>query len=231
MHPDAFVIVPVYNEATVLEGVLASLTRNFQNVICVDDGSTDESAKIIRKSGATLLQHKHNRGQGAAFRTGFEYALRQKNARYLITFDADGQHKVDDALAMLRHARKNKLSAVLGSRFLGAAPGMTFARRLVLRAAIRFTHIFTTLPLTDTHNGLRVFSRNFAKKFTFKFNGMAYASEMELAIATQNVAYEEYPVTILYTEYSKSKGQSSFNGFSIVWDLLSQKFRDRYIEG
>lgn len=231
MNRDTYVIVPVYNEEPVVRSVVAELCRHFANVVCVDDGSTDNSVRELRRTNAKILRHDHNQGQGAAFRTGFKYVLGKKSAKYVITFDADGQHSVEDALAMLRHLKKNRLDAVLGSRFLGAAPGMTMMRRIVLKLAIRFTHAFTTLPLTDTHNGLRVFSRGFAEKFMFKFNGMAYASEMELAIAKHKVPYEEHPVTILYTDYSKSKGQSSLNGFSIVWDLMAQRFKDRYSEG
>jgi glycosyltransferase involved in cell wall biosynthesis len=231
MHKDTYVIVPVYNEELVVGSVVSELCQHFANVICIDDGSSDHSVRELRKTNAKVLRHKENKGQGAAFRTGFRYALGKKDAKYLITFDADGQHRVEDALAMLRHLKRNKLEVVLGSRFLGAAPGMTIVRRIVLKTAIRFTHLFTTLPLTDTHNGLRVFGRSFAEKLTFKLNGMAYASEMELAIAKQKVPYQEYPVTILYTDYSKSKGQSSFNGFSIVWDLMTERFKDRYSEG
>jgi polyprenyl-phospho-N-acetylgalactosaminyl synthase len=231
MHADTYVIVPVYNEAPVLDEVLSGLTKRFKHIICIDDGSTDGSSEIIKESGATLLQHRRNKGQGAAFRTGFKYALGQTNARYLITFDADGQHQVEDAEAMLTHIKKHKLSVVLGSRFLGAAPGMGIVKRLTLRLAIRFTHLFTNLPLTDTHNGLRIFRRDFAEKLTFKLNGMAYASEMELAVAQLKVAYEEFPVTIIYSDYAKSKGQSVFNSFAIVWELMTQKLRDHYSEG
>src|SRR5437660_453867 len=103
--PDVWLIVPVYNEGQVIGEVVRNARKAFDNIVCVDDGSRDNSADEIRSAGAHLVQHPVNLGQGAAIQTGTEYARRQPGAKYFVTFDADGQHQVEDVVAMLERLR------------------------------------------------------------------------------------------------------------------------------
>lgn len=103
---DAWLVIPTYNEASIIGAVVAEARERFAHVLCVDDGSTDGSAERARLAGAVVVRHPVNLGQGAALQTGFEYVLGQTDARYLVTFDADGQHDVLDAEAMVRLARE-----------------------------------------------------------------------------------------------------------------------------
>ena len=112
----ACVVVPVFNEAAVLGDVLQRLRQHFEHVICVDDGSSDDSRDIALASGATVLRHSVNLGQGAALQTGFDYVLRHTDFGHVVTFDADGQHDPADAAAMLDEARQREVDVVLGSR-------------------------------------------------------------------------------------------------------------------
>ncbi len=220
MNKSAWVIIPVYNEAEVIGSVVDGLKKQFKNIVCVDDGSSDGSADLILKNGAELVVHTRNQGQGAALRTGVQYAL-QKGAQYFITFDADGQHRVEDAVKMLKYLKKNDVDIVLGSRFLGAqAEGLPVTKRVVLKAAIVFSNVTTGLKLTDTHNGLRVFNRNVASKLKLTCSGMAHASEIIYRVAENKFIYAELPVTIKYSRYSKAKGQSIFNAFNIVKEIV-----------
>lgn len=224
MNKDAYVIIPVYNEETVIDEVLTGIKRQFSNIICVNDGSSDESLKVIQKHGVKVVSHKINLGQGAALKTGIDYVLQETDAKYLITFDADGQHDVNDAGRMLATIRKDSnLDIVLGSRFLGLAQGMSLARRVLLKAAIKFTNITTGIKLTDTHVGLRVFNRRFAKNLNLRCKGMAHASEFVYKIADKDFKYKEIPVTITYSDYSKAKGQSNLNALSILKELYFTK--------
>src|SRR4029079_3346769 len=127
---------------------------------------------------------------------------------YVVTFDADGQHRVADAVDMVDLARATGTDVVLGSRFLhrNADPSMPALRRQVLRAALLFTRLTTGLPLTDTHNGLRVLSRPAACVITLTLHGMARASEMLAIIAREKISYVEAPISVDYTEYSTAKG-------------------------
>jgi glycosyltransferase involved in cell wall biosynthesis len=179
MHEDTYVIVPVYNEATVITEVLDKLFMYFDHVVCVDDGSQDGSAQAIMNTKATLIRHTSNKGQGAALETGIQYALRQHGAKYFVTFDADDQHDAADAVTLVERLKtRPRVDIGLGSRFLGFARGIGSVRKLLLRAAVRFTNVTTGVKLTDTHNGLRAFNRRFARNLHFTFRGMAHASEL-----------------------------------------------------
>jgi glycosyltransferase involved in cell wall biosynthesis len=191
----------------------------------VDDGSHDDSAAAARLAGATVVRHPANLGQGAALETGIRHALTSTDAAYVVTFDADGQHRADDAAAMVALARERDLQVVLGSRFLGATDGMSTARRLLLGAAVRFTRATTGLRVTDTHNGLRVLHRDAAAQVRLRLHGMSHASEILAVVARHGFRYAEHPVTITYTDYSRAKGQRGYNAFNIVFDLLVDRLR------
>lgn len=225
MQRDTYVIVPVYNEEQVIREVISKLQAHFAHIICVDDGSSDSSVAEIAKTRATLVRHSHNKGQGAALRTGIQYALSKKGAKYFVTFDADGQHRVDDALKMLKFLKKGQADIVLGSRFVGSAEDIPFVKYMVLKAAIVFSNVTTGLKLTDTHNGLRAFNRGVAAKLKLTCSGMAHASEIIYRVAENQFKYAELPVTITYSEYSKSKGQSVLNSFRILKELVAYRLQ------
>lgn len=225
MNKDTCIIIPVYNEAGVIEEVISGLKQHFSNILCVDDGSSDESARLVAKSGVELIVHQNNQGQGAALRTGIRQALKNPRAKYFITFDADGQHRPEDALKMLKHLKKTNRDIVLGSRFLGQAEDIPRLKRMVLKAAIVFSNVTTGLKLTDTHNGLRVFNREVASKLRLTCSGMAHASEIIYRVAENKFNYAEVPVTITYSSYSKAKGQSVLNSFNILKELVAYRLQ------
>lgn len=219
-HPDTWVVIPLFNEAAVIGDVVQGVRAEFANVVCVDDGSTDGSGDIARAAGAKVVRHPVNLGQGAALQTGIEYALSRPGTRFLVTFDADGQHQVADALAMLDRARREDLAAVFGSRFLADRVEAGFVRRLVLRLAVWFTRQSTGMRLTDAHNGLRVVRADAARRIRLRQDGMAHASEIVLHIGRTGLPWAEHPVHVLYTDYSRGKGQSSLNSINILVDLV-----------
>ncbi|MEO6713325.1 MAG: glycosyltransferase family 2 protein [Mycobacteriales bacterium] len=215
-----WLIIPVYNEATVLAEVLQHVLSTFDGVICVDDGSSDASVAVIRGTAAHLVSHPVNLGQGAAIQTGIEYALRQPGARYFVTFDSDGQHRVEDALSMLELLAKDEVDIVFGSRFLDDRTKLPALKRAVLKLAVRYENATSGIRLSDAHNGLRAFNRKVAAALALKQSGMGHASEIVGKVSAGGFRYAEVPVEILYTQYSRSKGQSVLNSVNIVFDLL-----------
>lgn len=213
-----WVVVPVYNEETVIAEVVADIRTRFPNVVCVDDGSRDDSAERIASSGAHLVRHPINLGQGASLQTGIDYALR-RGAERVVTFDADGQHDIDDAARMAEIVRSGESDVALGSRFLESTEPIPLLKRIVLRSVAALSPSSRKLKLTDAHNGLRVLSRPVVEQMRISMNGMAHASEIVAALAASSWRIREVPVTIHYTEYSRSKGQSLFNGVNILFDL------------
>ena len=222
VNADTAIIIPVYNEGRVIRKVIQSAAEEYKYVVCVNDGSRDNSFQEIRATEAYCVDHPINMGQGAALQTGIEYA-RTLPVDYFCTFDADGQHSLEDVAAMVKEIKESKCDVVLGSRFLGKTVNMPRVKKVTLKLAIWFTNASTGLRLTDTHNGLRVFNRKVAEEIRITMPDMAHASEILEIIAEKKYAYREIPVTIEYTEYSISKGQTLINAVNIGFDMLLRK--------
>ena len=222
---DVWLVVPLYNEATVIADVVRKAKQAFPKVVCVDDGSTDDSAALAEAAGARVVRHPVNLGQGAALQTGFEYVLGDPDMRYVVTFDADGQHQLEDVLVMVERIRQGDVDLVFGSRFLDERTQPSALKRLVLRLAVVYTNLTTKTTLTDAHNGLRVMSRAVVQRVDITQNRMAHASELvgqigSMRIDGRAVTYAEEPVHILYSDYSRSKGQSLWNAVNILAELM-----------
>jgi glycosyltransferase involved in cell wall biosynthesis len=216
MH--SWVVIPAYNEASRLSQVLAGLPGIGLKVVVVDDGSVDETANVAATHGAFVLRHLINRGQGAALRTGIQFAI-SKGAVEIITFDADGQHQTEDIQALTGALRTPDIDLVLGSRFLGSAPGIPLHRWVILKLAIMFTRLTTGLHLTDVHNGLRAMTVDAARKLEFTEDGMAHASQILSMAAKQKLRIKEVPCSIVYSSQSLEKGQRSSAAFRILGRL------------
>jgi glycosyltransferase involved in cell wall biosynthesis len=219
VNGDVWVVIPVFNEAQVLQSVVESALTVFPNVVCVDDGSRDGSVEAVLRTRAHLVRHPVNLGQGAALQTGLSYARAQPGAEYFVTFDADGQHRLEDAQKMLDVARSPEVDLVLGTRFAEHAATVPLAKRLILRTAVLLSPAGRKLKLTDAHNGLRVLTRPVVEDLQITMNGMAHASEIVSYLGRSSWRVREVPVSIRYTDYSRSKGQSLLNGVNILFDL------------
>jgi len=221
-YPDVWIVVPAFNEAGVIDEVVADLRSVFDHVVCVDDGSVDGTGEIALPAGAHLLRHPINLGQGAAIQTGIEYARKQPGAKVFATFDADGQHRIKDVAAMIDRLAAGDVDVVIGTRFarVPASPASRppLLKRIVLRTAARFSPRGRRLGLTDTNNGLRVFNKKVADGLDITMSGMSHANEFVMLIAENDWRVVEEPIEVLYTEYSKSKGQPLLNGVNIIFD-------------
>jgi glycosyltransferase involved in cell wall biosynthesis len=217
---DVAIVIPVFNEAGMIAEVVAEVKESFSNVICVDDGSIDNSGQIAKEAGAKSYFHPMNLGQGAALQTGIEAALSMPEIKFLVTFDADGQHSVSDAVAMVERLREGDVEVVFGSRFLDERTEVGTLKKLVLKVAVFYTNALSGVKLTDAHNGLRAFTRNVAESIELTHNGMAHATEIVNQISRGRFNYTEMPVHIVYTDYSKAKGQSLWNSVNILFDLI-----------
>ncbi len=215
-----WLVVPLYNEAQVVGDVIRQALEVFPNIVCVDDGSSDDSAAQAEAAGAIVVRHPINLGQGAALRTGLDYALQDAGAQYFVTFDSDGQHRLEDALAMVQRLDSEPLDIVVGSRFLDGRTKPGLLKKIVLRLAVLFEGLTTGVKLTDAHNGLRALNRHAASTVRIQQNRMAHASEIVAEIGRNKLRYAEQPVHVIYTDYSRSKGQSIWNSVNILNDLF-----------
>ena len=214
-----FVVLPAFNEGGSIASVVSEVRGLYPNVVVVDDGSQDDTARKALTVGAVVLRHPINRGQGAALQTGITYSL-EADADYVVTFDSDGQHLPEDLARLLAPLLAGEAEIALGSRFIGRAEGIPWQRRLLLRAAVLFTRIASGTPVTDAHNGLRAFTRHAASQLNLQMDRMAHASEILDQIRHMRLPFVEVPVTIRYTEYSLAKGQRSGAALRVLFDYL-----------
>ncbi len=201
--------------------VITELKSVFPYVICVDDGSTDHSAAKAKSAGALVLRHSVNIGQGAALSTGFSCVQNQGRFSNVVTFDADGQHRPQDALRLVTELENKKVDVVFASRFLEQDQGnVPLAKRVVLKSVAKITKALTDVQLSDAHNGLRALTVDATRAIELTQNGMAHATQLVSLVHQSNLKYVEIPATILYTPYSRSKGQSILNSINITLDLI-----------
>jgi polyprenyl-phospho-N-acetylgalactosaminyl synthase len=218
-----YIVVPAFNESTIIRQVVSDIINFHYKVIVVDDGSEEPVLSQLNGLPVYVLRHTVNLGQGAALQTGIEFAL-SKTACFIVTFDADGQHLATDIEKLLQPLINTEVDVALGSRFIeGSKHNMPGGRKILLKTGRWLNFLLTGLLLTDAHNGLRAMTRSAAEAIHITENRMAHATELLTQIKKNKLRYKEVPVTIRYTEYSKNKGQTVWSSFRIFFDLLLNK--------
>lgn len=216
--------MPCFNEGTVIQDHLSDLVNCGFQVIAVNDGSTDSTGIQARILGVVLISHPINLGQGAAIETGLEYLRRNLDLYEIaVTFDADGQHKVSDIFMLIKTLEEKKVNVVLGNRFVGNDfQGGRLKSFLIQLSA--FVGRFTLgIHVGDRHNGLRAFDVEAIKQIRIQDSGFGHADEILKIIIEKNLSYCEAPVTLIYSNYSKSKGQPLYNLVNLLFDKLFRK--------
>ena len=232
LHGEIAFIVPAYNEGWKIKEVITDIVAaGYSNIIAINDGSADDTLSHLKSledlhRSLIVLNHFKNRGQGASLETGFEYIRRYWDIDYIVTFDSDGQHKIEDLPLFIKTLKDDKeLELAIWSRFLKwGKTNASFIRKCILKLGIWFTYMTTWARFTDTHNGYRVLTRKSLDTIKITMDRMSHASEILWIIAKKKLAYKEVPVFIEYTEYSVAGGQSSSNAIGIamrvIWDKL-----------
>lgn len=213
-------VVPGYNEAKRIGSVVRDLFHHVDLVVVVDDGSSDETAQVAKEAGATILQHRINRGQGAALQTGHEYAL-QVGADYVLHFDGDGQFAVSDIEPAMKKMKESKADILFGSRFLNESSNIPLSKRYLIHPLGKiFNKIFFRVKLSDAHNGFRILNRKALEKIKITQDRMAHATEIPAQVFQSKLKWVEFPVKVHYHTY----GQGVRGGIKIIRDLLLGKF-------
>lgn len=221
-----YVVIPAFNEGPVLAAVLKELVGNGYRVILVDDGSTDKTSEIAGSWPVHYLRHRINLGQGAALMTGMAFA-RELGAGFVVHFDADGQHSMEDIEVLMAPLLGGEADISLGSRFLKKEHRdmVPKGRRGVLRMARWINYAFTGVLLTDAHNGLRALNRRALDSIELQESGRAHATEILREMRKKGLRWEEVPVGINYNEYAREKGTTFWDGFQVLGDLLISKIK------
>jgi glycosyltransferase involved in cell wall biosynthesis len=207
----------------VIRNTVTEILEKGYTVVIVDDCSRDNSKKQLAGLPVHYLRHRVNMGQGAALQTGIEFAKR-KGAKYFVTFDADGQHDINDIPGMVEYLEKEKADIVFGSRFLpGAKTNVSRSRSFALNMGRYINYFVSGIMLSDSFNGLRLFSKQTADKIQITENRMAHPVEFLVLTAARKLKYVEYPVSIHYSDYSKAKGLKNRDGIKILFEMFLYK--------
>jgi glycosyltransferase involved in cell wall biosynthesis len=220
-------VIPAYNEAPRIGATLLAVKPHVDGIVVVDDGSVDETVARAAAAGVTVLQHRINRGQGAALKTGTIAALRL-GADIIVHVDADGQHDPTFIDTVVKPLKEGSADVVFGSRFLGVTSGdMPLVRRTLLTAARSFNALFVGIPrrVTDPQSGMRAFSRMAATQVDFREDRMAHCSEILRLVTRSPLRWVEVPIRVRYTSETLAKGQKSRDALKIVWQLFIGAFR------
>lgn len=221
---DTFVVIPSYNEAKVICETITPLLNIGYCIVVVDDCSQDDTWQRICRLPVVALRHPINLGQGAALQTGMDFSLSHK-ARYIVHFDADGQHAPDQISRLLQPLIDNQADVTLGSRFLSSHDTklVPFSKRMLLKCAVMVNFVFTGLLLSDAHNGFRALTADAATRIRLSENRFGHATELLEQIRDNRLRVIEVPTTTLYTSYSIRKGQPISNAANLLIELLLRR--------
>ncbi len=220
MFDHVYIVIPAKNEAPRIGKVIEkSLALGYRNIVVINDGSHDDTAKIAGEHPVVVLNHLVNLGPGAATQTGIEYAV-EDGAKVIVTIDADHQQFPEDIAKLVTELESQKVDVVIGSRFLNKENEIPFIRIVYNMIANVITFILTGLPVTDSQSGMKAFTADFAKKCRLHFNGFEFCVEFIRNIRLFKATYKEIPIRVIYTKETLSKGQNFATGFKMLAKLF-----------
>lgn len=215
-----FIVIPAYNESSVIGTVVDELIKEgYSNIIVVDDGSSDSTYQKALSKNTTVFRHSLNRGKGAAVKTGIE-AAKLMGAQTVITFDADGQHDPKDIAGMMILLQKGN-DVVLGKRDF-SSKSIPALKRFANRLGNMFTWMVYGLWVQDSQSGLRAYSKKALDLIQTSTDRYEYDSEVIREIARNNLKWTEYPMHVRYTKYSQEKlnKQSAMGGLNTAIRMI-----------
>ena len=228
------VVIPAYNEAFIINEVVTSVQQALEQaeiaheVLVIDDGSTDDTARLAEAAGAHVLRHLYNTGCGGATATGLRYAKRH-NFEISATFDADGQHCPNDLVLGIYAQRRNHADLLIGSRLINSA-GMPLVKVLGNKWLSLITYYLFGIQVTDSQSGLRIFSHNALHRLTWKTYGYGFSSELLWRAKQKKLIIGEFPIKAVYTDYSIQKGQNNWNSIIIIQSLIKWRILELFNE-
>lgn len=211
--------IPAYNEEGKIAKILASLNEITDTVIVCDDGSTDMTEKIAKKMGAIVVKHEKNLGYGAAIRDIF-LKSREIGCDVLVTFDADGQHRIEDINSVLLPIQKNEADMVIGSRFLDdAQKNIPKFRKIGIKTINKLTNTSGEQKITDTQSGLRAYSKKVLEAITPSDFGMGVSTEILIKANSKKFKIKEVPIVVLYGKDTSTHNATS-HGISVILSTI-----------
>jgi glycosyltransferase involved in cell wall biosynthesis len=223
------VIIPVYNEVESIKEILKRVqaTKLVKEIVVVDDGSKDGTRDILNKldgkGGIKVILHEHNKGKGAAVRTGLAAA----QGDVLLIQDADLEYDPRDYPHLLQPIKEGIADVVYGSRFLGGPRRPTMFWHMIANKILTFmTNILYDNILTDMETGYKVFRRQVIEGMVLQANSFDFEPEFTAKILKRRYRIFEVPITFNPRDYSQGKKIKLYDAFEAVWTLLKYRFVD-----
>jgi len=210
-------VIPAFNEASSIAGVVRELLSLGIPTIVVDDGSEDNTAAIAEASGAEVIRLPQNRGKGASIRCGL--AAAKERFEYAVLLDADGQHSPQDALRLLLHIKKTDVDILIGNR-MHSPKKMPLIRRLTNRLMTTVLRILTGLNIPDTQCGLKAIRLDRFEPTDFKCDRFDWESELIVRARQKNLRILSTPIDCIYTTHPSSKINAVPDTLRFIWLIL-----------
>jgi glycosyltransferase involved in cell wall biosynthesis len=210
--------IPAYNEEKNIASVLIKLKKISQDIIVCNDGSNDLTGKIAKELGAIVIEHKKNLGYGSAIKSIFLKA-HEINADVLVTFDADGQHRIEDINTILEPIKNNSADIVIGSRFLNNNQEIPTYRKMGIKAITKLTNVTGGTKITDSQSGFRAYNKKILDKIIPQESGMGISTEILIKAQKADFKITEVPITILYDGDTSTHNPIS-HGSSVILSTL-----------
>jgi glycosyltransferase involved in cell wall biosynthesis len=208
--------IPAYNEENHIADVIKKSLLYVDQVVVCDDGSTDDTAKIAKSTGAIVISQS-NQGYGAAISTLFDYA-RRNNAKIMVTLDSDGQHNPEQIPLLLDAIITHGVDVSVGSRFLGDTEASGY-RKAGIKIITSAANYGTNLKISDSQSGFRAYSRKAISTIHPTEQGMSVSTEILLKISNKGLSLAEVPISIIYGP-DTSEHNSVSHGVSVLMNTL-----------
>ncbi len=210
--------IPAYNEEKNIASIIMKLKKITDHIIVCNDGSTDMTEEISKELNVVVINHSRNMGYGSAIRSIFLKA-KELQADILVTFDADGQHRVVDVQSVTKPIIDNKADIVIGSRFLENKSDIPEYRKLGIKIITKITNSSLKEKLTDSQSGFRAYSKNVLKNITPSESGMGVSTEILIKASSAGHKIAEVPITIMYGSDTSTHNPVS-HGTSVLFSSI-----------
>jgi glycosyltransferase involved in cell wall biosynthesis len=210
--------IPAYNEEKNIAAIITKLKKITDSIIVCDDGSNDLTSEIARDLGATVVTHEKNLGYGAAIKTIFQKS-KEIECDVLVTFDADGQHRVEDIEPVINPIKNNDADIVVGSRFLNNENDVPNYRKLGIKVITQVTNASIKKQLTDSQSGFRAYNKQVINDIMPSDSGMGVSTEILIKASRKDFKISEVPIKILY-EGDTSTHNPVSHGTSVLMSTI-----------
>ena len=210
--------IPAYNEEKNIASIITKLKKITDSIIVCDDGSSDMTAEISKNLGATVISHKKNMGYGVAINSIFQKS-KELNVDLLVTFDADGQHRVEDIQKVIEPIKNNVADLVIGSRFLDKKSDVPNYRKIGIKVITQVTNASIRKKLTDSQSGFRAYNGQVLSQISPSDMGMGISTEILIKSSSKGLRIMEVPITILYSGNTSTHNPVS-HGTSVLFSTI-----------